>query len=150
VYHRIVERRIRRTFADLNAGDVDYAARQFVEPVRHAMVGDHALGGTRCTEPKVREWYARLHRIFPDLRFELLAVLVRGWPWHTVIAAEWTDHFTLRDGTQGSNQGVHVVELRWGRAKALTVHCDTARLKSYLERIGAAGVAEALAAPIAD
>ena len=150
MYHRIVEGRIRRLFARLNAGDVGFVAAQFAEPAEHVMVGDHALGGTRRTMGSIRAWYERLHRIFPDISFELHAVLVSGWPWRTTIAVVWTDRFTFVDGSPGTNRGVHVIGLRWGRARSLTVHCDTARLRAYLERLGAAGIGDALAAPIVD
>jgi len=49
-----------------------------------------------------------------------------------------------------TNQGVHVISLRWGRTTAIRIYCDTALLTQWLERNAACGVAEAVAAPIVD
>ena len=58
------------------------------------------------------------------------------------------DHFTLRDGARGSNQGVHVFGIRWGKVVSLHIYCDTEKLTGYLERLAEQGVEEASAPPI--
>jgi len=88
--------------------------------------------------------------VLPDLRFEIEAVTVRGMPWNTVALVEWRDHFTLRDGTRGGNQGVHALRLKWGKVVSLRVYCDTQVLAEVLRRQLAQGVADAGLAPIVD
>jgi ketosteroid isomerase-like protein len=150
VYHLIVRRKLRSAFRSLNEGAYERIVPQFAPQHRHVMYGQHALAGERRTLASTRAWYERLHRLLPGLRFEVHAIAVSGWPWHTVAAVSWTDHFTLPDGSHGSNQGVHEFTLRWGRVHGLAVHCDTARLQAYCQRMAACGLAEALAAPITD
>ena len=150
MYHAIVRHQLGRAFAAINRGDYSGIATQFAPHHCHVMYGSHALAGERHTLASTTRWYARLQRLLPGLRFDVHAIALTGWPWRTHATVTWTDHFGLPDGTQGSNQGVHEFELRWGRVHRLAVHCDTARLQWYCERMAAAGLAEALAPPIAD
>ncbi len=150
MYHLIVRRKLAQAFRDINAGHYERIVSQFAARHRHVMHGRHALAGERCTLQSTCAWYARLQRLLPGLRFEVHDIVVAGWPWRTRALASWTDHFTLPDGSPGSNQGVHEFELRWGRVTRLAVHCDTAKLQRYCERMAAGGLAEALAAPIVD
>jgi ketosteroid isomerase-like protein len=147
MYHRIVKRKLRRAFDDLNAGRYDRIVPQFAPTHRHVFFGEHALGGTRRGLDATRAWYARLARIFPDLCFDIRAIAVTGWPWNTVAMIEWTDRFAI-NGVPGNNQGVHVFRLRWGRVVELSVYCDTAKLGRYLEDKAAGGLDEAVAPPI--
>ena len=148
MYHFIVKQKLRRAFADINAGRYERIVPQFAARHRHVMYGNHALGGERNTIAATTQWYARLQRLLPDLRFDVQAVAVTGWPWHTVAMVSWNDHFTLPDGSRGNNQGVHVFTLVWGRVSSLAVHCDTARLAGYCAQMVAQGREEARAAPI--
>ena len=150
MYHFVVRRKLRRSFRDINAGRYGAIVAQFAQRHSHVMFGRHALAGQRRTLASTREWYGRLHRLLPDLRFEIQSIAVSGWPWDTRALVSWTDSFTLPDGTPGNNQGVHELRLAWGKVVALEVHCDTARLEAYCQRMQALGLAEAGAAPISD
>ena len=150
MYHFVVRNKLRRAFRDINAGAYERILPQFAARHRHTMYGRHALAGERRTMRSTAQWYARLQRLLPDLRFDVHRIAVTGWPWDTTATVDWTDHFTLPDGTPGSNQGVHVFGLRWGTVHSLAVHCDTARLQGYCERLANLGVKEALADPIQD
>ena len=55
---------------------------------------------------------------------------------------------TLPDGNPGSNQGVYVFGLAWGRVTSLAVHCDTAKFERYCHLMAAQGVSEAVQSPI--
>ena len=150
MYHFIVKQKLRRAFADINGGRYVRILPQFAVKHRHIMYGEHALGGERNTVASTTQWYARLQRLLPDLRFDVKTVAVTGWPWHTLAMVSWNDHFTLPDGSPGNNQGVHVFTLAWGRVTSLAVHCDTAKLAGYCVQMVAQGRAEAGAAPITD
>jgi hypothetical protein len=150
MYHAIVRRKLRHAFDAINAGHYEGIVAQFASRHRHVVFGHHALAGDRrCIESTAR-WYERLQRLLPGLAFDVHAIAVSGMPWRTVATVTWSDRFHLPDGTEGTNQGVHEFELRWGKVHALTVHCDTERLQNYCERIAACGVTEAQAAPITD
>ena len=115
MYHFIVRHQVRRAFDHLNAGRFSRIVSQFAPRHRHAMFGGHALGGVRTTLASTREWYARLQRLLPDLRFTLKSVAVSGWPWDTRILVSWNDAFLLPDGALGTNQGVHELRMAWGK-----------------------------------
>jgi len=150
MYHFIVKQKLRRAFRDINAGRYDRIVPQFAARHQHTMYGNHALAGERTTITSTAQWYGRLQRLLPDLCFDVHAVAVTGWPWSTVATVAWNDHFTLPDGSPGSNQGVHAFGLAWGRVTSLAVHCDTAKLEGYCLRMAAMGREEAIAAPITD
>ena len=147
MYHRIVKRKLRRAFDDINAGRYERIVPQFAARHRHVFFGEHALAGERTHLDATRRWYERLARVFPDLRFAVRGVAVAGWPWDTVAMVEWTDRFTV-NGVPGGNQGVHVFRLRWGKVVELAVHCDTDRLRRYLDAKAAGELPEAGAAAI--
>jgi hypothetical protein len=150
MYHAIVRHRLRRAFAAINAGRYEGIVAQFAPSHRHVMFGRHALAGDRRNLASTARWYERLRRLLPGLAFDVHAIAVTGMPWHTMATVTWNDRFLLPDGSEGTNQGVHEFELRWGKVHSLIVHCDTDRLQGYCERIAAGGNLEACAAPISD
>ena len=93
-----------RVFNDINAGRYDRIVPQFATKHRHAMCGNHALAGERTTITSTTQWYGRLQRLLPDLRFKVHAVAVTGWPWHTGATVTWNDHLTLPDGSPAGNR----------------------------------------------
>lgn len=150
IYRAIVAMKLRRAFGALNRGDHAPVLAAFGQPLAHSFFGRHALAGTRHDMPSVRAWYARLKKVFPDLRFEIDVIAVHGMPWNTVALVEWRDSFTLPDGTRAANQGVHALRMRWGRVVGLRVYCDTQLLASILDEIARQGVAEAGLPPIGE
>jgi len=143
VYHYIVRQKLRRAFADINAGRYERILPQFAAQHRHIMYGEHALSGERNSIASTTQWYARLQRLLPDLCFDVQAIAVTGWPWRTTAMVSWNDRFTMPDGSPGNNQGVHVFTLAWGRVTSLVVHCDTAKLAHYFAGMAAQGLTEA-------
>ena len=89
MYHAIVRRRIRALFDAVNRGDAEPVLRMFAGRFEHSFLGEHALGGSRTTLSKTRQWYQRLNRLLPDIRFELREITVSGGPWNTLIAVAW-------------------------------------------------------------
>jgi ketosteroid isomerase-like protein len=150
MYHAIVRRRIRALFDAVNRGDAEPVLRLFAPEFEHSFLGDHALGGSRRTLARTRQWYERLYRLLPDIRFDLRNIAVSGGPWNTIVVVEWDETNSGTDNVRTYNRGVHVVYLRWGRATRLIICPDTVGLKATLDRLSAAGNAEAKAAPIVD
>lgn len=114
------------------------------------MIGTHALSGRRVSPRAIADWYARLFRLLPDIRFDLRRIEVSGPPWATIATVEWRETNSATDGVRTSATGMHVVHIAWGRMTRLVILTDTAKLEATLRRIAAKGTAEALAAPIAD
>jgi ketosteroid isomerase-like protein len=149
MYHFIIRTQVRRAFAAVNAGAYSKLIPQFAREHEHWVAGQHALGGRRRTVSGTRRWYDRLAEIFPGLQFQLRNITVSGWPWNTTAMVEWTDCFPLgSNGEQGSNEGVHVLQFRWGRVVRLSVYCDTQKLAGYCAVLSERGVAAAAAQPI--
>ena len=148
MYHKIVERRVRRTFDMLSAGDYASSVGEMPPSLYHVFPGEHALGGVRRTPEGMRRWFERLYTVFPDLRFEVKNVLVRGWPWDTTVAIEWIDRATPPDGVPYVNEGSHVMRLRWGKLTYLHAYLDTQRVAEVCERLAEGGMSEASAPPI--
>ncbi|HUI22408.1 MAG TPA: nuclear transport factor 2 family protein [Methylocella sp.] len=150
MYHAIVAARIRKLFKKLGEEDYSLVLDNLAPQCEHSFFGSHALGGTRRTRAAIQRWYERLPCVLPRLSFEVKRIIVTGWPWATTAVVEWHDFGHAADGTAIMNQGVHVVELRWGKTTAIRIYCDTALLGRVLERNAACGITEAVAQPIAD
>lgn len=148
MYSMIIRQKLRSSFADINKGDYEKLLKQFAPRVEHVFYGNHALGGTRYTPAGLRKWYTRLATVFPDLRFDLKNIVVNGWPWNTVASIEWTDSLSSPGGKRFSNQGVHIIRIRWGRVVGLRVYCDTAKLEAILQHLASEGISEAASPPI--
>ncbi|MGA2550316.1 MAG: nuclear transport factor 2 family protein [Burkholderiaceae bacterium] len=150
IYRSVVRARLRRAFRALNEGNNTLILAAFAPDAKHTFFGEHALGGARQSPGSICAWYSRLAVLFPDLCFDLESILVEGMPWNTTAVVTWRDHFTLRDGACAGNQGVHVIQLRWGRVRSLQIHCDTQKLAGVLSCLERQGVREAGLAPITD
>ena len=149
-YRFVVAQKLRRAFAALNRGDHAPVLAAFGSRAEHVFYGVNALAGTRRDSASIAAWYARLKKVFPDLRFEIDAIAVSGMPWNTVALVEWRDSFTLPDGTLAGNQGVHALRMAWGKVTSLRVYCDTQLLATILQEMQRQGRIEAGLAPIGD
>ena len=148
MYHRIIRHVVTNLFVELNRGNYEPILASFAPQFEHCFVGQHALSGRRTSMPVTRAWYERLARVFPNLRFELRAMTVAGWPWDTTVTVEWDDSYTLLNGERRDNTGVHVIRLKWGRGVSVRIHCDTARLLENLAIQRAGGVEDAAFPPL--
>jgi ketosteroid isomerase-like protein len=150
MYHAHVRAQVRQLFRAVNRGNAEPVLRLFGRRFEHDFPGDHALGGRRTTLAATRRWYARLYRLLPDIHFDLRDIWVGGGPWNTIVVIEWDEANSGTDGIRTTNRGIHILHLRWGRATRLLIWPDTVLLKATLDRLAAAGNAEAHAAPIID
>lgn len=149
MYHAVVKRKIESLFAAVNAGNAEPVLDAFGPVFEHRFLGEgHALSGSRTSLQRTREWYARLYRLLPDISFRLLRIDVAGPPWNTVVVVDWEETNSGTDGVRTTNRGHHVVTLKWGRATRLLICPDTVGLVATLDRLHAAGHAEAHAPPI--
>jgi ketosteroid isomerase-like protein len=148
MYHRIVKKRIISVFERLSKGDYEYALSGVGTTIEHRFAGEHSLGGRRTSTTTIREWFERLLRLFPNLRFEMHSIAVAGGPWDTTVVVEWTDRATPADGKDYVNSGVHVIRMRWGKIVSIHAYLDTQVLIDTLDRMAANGIEEAKASPI--
>ncbi len=148
MYHTLIRSKVRDVFKRLSHGDYEPVLASLAPNFEHWFIGDHALSGLRTSQAITRAWYERLYRIFPDLRFDLHRIVVQGAPWDTTVTIEWTDHFTLHTGKQGSNFGVHIIRFKWAQAVSVRVYCDTQLLSDNLAIQAQNGVKDAALSPL--
>jgi hypothetical protein len=65
-------------------------------------------------------------------------------------AGDWREANDGADGAATETFGCHIAHLSWEKMTSLTIGPDTAGLAATLDRLAAAGWAEAHAAPIGD
>lgn len=146
MYRRIVGRKVRKAWGHVDAREVAPLLDGFASTFEYRFVGDHALSGVWTSRPTMEAFFARLFRLFPDARFTVEDVLVRGWPWDTRAVA------LVRVDAPGDyrNEVAQTIDIRWGRIVAVTTLEDTKKLSDALDAFAAAGVGEAAAPPITD
>jgi ketosteroid isomerase-like protein len=147
MYRTIVARKTRRVFDGLNHADPTLLVGGLGRRPRHVMDGDHSLAGERYRRESIEQWYLRLFRLLPDLRFDVDDAVVAGPPWRTTVVVQWRDHALAG---RYNNRGVNVIRLRWGRVDSVEILCDTQLLARTLDDLAREGLVEAGAAPITD
>ena len=151
MYRAIVRRKVRTLFDAVSRGDARPVVDGFARRFEHRFLGeDHALSGSRTTREKTAEWYERLYRLLPGIRFDIERIDVSGPPWDTIAVVDWREENDGADGVKTSNRGFHVAHIRWGKMTRLLICPDTAGLVATLNRLAEAGVPEAMAMPITD
>jgi ketosteroid isomerase-like protein len=149
VYRRIVESRVRTAWRHLARHDYEYVLDQFAPQFEYTFIGAHALAGTRHSREAMTGWFERLFELFPDIRFEVADVLVKGWPWRTRVVV-LVDVRTEVAGEPYRNEVAQTLDLRWGRIMRIRTLEDTQKLVGALERLAEAGVEEATLTAIED
>lgn len=150
IYDRIVRQTLTSAFDGLSQGRIEAVTAKFTLDIEHYFVGHYALSGKRKTFASARRWYERLLKVFPDIQFQVHRIQVQGPPWATLATVEWSETNSGTDGVRTSNEGVNVIEIRWGKVRRVHIYTDTARLTKTLDRLAASGNAEAKAEPIVD
>ncbi|MFN8022715.1 MAG: nuclear transport factor 2 family protein [Acidimicrobiales bacterium] len=148
MYHAIVRSKVRKVFAALSAGDTGPMLHTLAPRFHYRFAGEHCLSGERTRHADIAAWWGRVFRLFPGARFDVDEVVVSGPPWNTQVATHV--QLTARSAAGGDygNEFVQLMRLRWGRATEVFTLEDTSRLERELERMTAAGIAEAGAAAI--
>jgi ketosteroid isomerase-like protein len=150
MYKRITAGRIRKVFGAIAAADYDAALEGAPEDIHHIFPGDNALGGERHTRESFSHWFGRLHRLFPELAFDVQRISVKGPPWDMWIAVQWTDRGHAADGEPYENSGAHWIRILRGRPVRVQAYLDTDTVTAACERMARAGIEEAAAPQITD
>ncbi|WP_405067180.1 nuclear transport factor 2 family protein [Kribbella sp. NBC_01510] len=150
MYHRIVAMQVRNAFAQISAGNWEAMVAGMAPAFTYRFYGDHALSGERHTHDALRRWWERCFRLLPNTTFDVEDILVAGWPWNTRVATAVTVNVGVVDGSRYQNVVHQFLRIRWGKITEVRTLEDTAVLQKTLDRLAAAGYAEAHAAPITD
>jgi ketosteroid isomerase-like protein len=148
MYKAIARRKAEATFDALSRGDWESALKDVAPDVHHVFPGDNAIGGERHSKEALQRWFERLHRLIPDLHFDVRRISVKGWPWDMMVAVEWSDHGHASDGVGYENEGAHWIRLQRGKATYIHAYLDTEKVTAICDRLAQAGIAEAAAEPI--
>ena len=144
----VVAPRVRSVWKQLERKNADPVMDMLAENFQHGSLGDHALGGQRRTREAQKAWFARVFRLFPDIRYNVREVLVRGWPWRMYVVAVVEVSMPSQPGY--SNTVMQQLDLCWTRVTRILNVEDSQALAALLAGLGEAGDPEALAAPIED
>src|SRR5579883_11073 len=150
MYSFFVRRFIQQVFQSLNQGDYETVLKRVSPTITYAFSGSHVLGGTRHSIEAMRQWFERLYRLSPGLKFDIKNISVSGAPWNTMIVVEWVDVAKLADGSDYVKQGVHLIKMRWGKAVDIHAYLVTQKVQAMCERLAEAGFAPTVAFPIED
>jgi len=150
MYHRFVKSKVRSTFAEISAGNWEPMLKAMAPRFSYRFYGDSALSGERHTIEAVRLWWQRTSRLMPGVAFDVLDIVVSGSPWNTSIATAIAVHARLADGSPYENVFNQFMHMRWGRVTEIRTLENTEVLQRAMDRLAAAGYAEARAAPITD
>jgi ketosteroid isomerase-like protein len=150
MYATIVAGNVRSSWKQLNARDHSGLIAQFAPNFRYEFFGTHALGGVRHSTKAMQKFFERVFSVFPNAKFEVSNVLVKGMPWDTTVVALVNINATLENGQHYQNQISQTIRIRWGRIIEIMTLEDTQKLVQALQVQLEAGILEAGAAPIAD
>lgn len=148
----IVERKAREMIGAINRGDYEHLIKNCMPrfPYGYTFSGTHPLGGTFHTTDAMRQFYPRLFRLFPGIKIEIKEILVKGWPWNTLVMVWWVDNAHPAVDQPYINEGVQIVHIRWGRVAGAHFYLDTQKVEQVCRQLAQQGVAEAEAPPIVD
>lgn len=124
MYRWVVQKIVRRTFAQMSAGDHQAPVRMFREDGCFRFPGSHALGGEYSGRPAVEGWFRQAWSMF-DFDFQVLDVVVSGMPWNTRVGTRFNVVVTAADGETFANRGMQYVRLSWGRIVEDEIYEDT-------------------------
>ena len=150
IYQRVVRSILTEAFDGLNRGKIHAVTGKFAATAEHYFIGQHALSGTRRTSESRQRWYERLLRLFPDICFQIHRIEVAGPPWRTLAIVYWSETNTGTDGVRTDNEGVNIVEIRFGKVHRVRIYTDTMILTHTLDRLARSGNPDAHASAIVD
>ena len=108
------------------------------------------MGGELHGREAVAQWFARVSRLFPDLRVTPLQIVVNGPPWRTTVATRFRVTASLPGGAAYRNEGMQYLRIAWGHIVEDRLYEDTDVLKDALRAIDASGTHEAAASALGE
>lgn len=84
--------------------------------------GDIPESGTFQGKSAVEAWFQRFFEQFPEIRFEVEDICVRNsfdLVGNNMLAVQWTQRLTNREGRAGTNSGITVISIEGGKVIAV-------------------------------
>jgi ketosteroid isomerase-like protein len=149
MYGWIFKQQIRQGFQNISRANFDEVLKVFAPDIHFQFVGDHAIAADVHNREKVKAWFERVHRLFPDLKVTPRHIRVTGWPWDVTAITHFDVQATLPGNSPYKNQGIQILRIRWGKIVDDYLIEDTQLLTSALSQIADAGNGEARAVAVA-
>ncbi len=149
MYQLIAKQKVRQGFKDISTANFDNLLKQFAPDIHFTFAGHHALAGEFHDRESVRQWFNRVHRLFPKLQLVPDRIFVSGPPWDMVVTTQWTVSDTLPDGRPYQNHGIQILRIRLGVVVEDHLIEDNQVLVATLDHLARLGVIEAAQNPLA-
>jgi ketosteroid isomerase-like protein len=148
-YHAIIKSKVRQQFGYVNQHQYDELLKGVSdESLEHSFAGDHSLGGKRHDKVTFKLWLERLGTVLPDLNVAINDIQIKGTPNNTLAIVRWTATCKLLNGESYTNNGVHFITIKWGKAVKFDVYEDTKTVSHGLDVQFEAGIKDAKAPKI--
>jgi ketosteroid isomerase-like protein len=152
MYQTIVRRRVIELFRQANRGNWNAIVDGLADTFTYRFIGDTPLGGTRTSKPKMRAWFERLYRLFPESQFHPQTIIVEGPPWNTQVMTyvkiRMTKPLLANETHLYENEFMQLITIKWGKMTSVLTIEDTLRFANLLPLIAATGSKDATAEQI--
>jgi ketosteroid isomerase-like protein len=152
MYRTIVRRRVLHLFRQANFGNWNAIVDGLADTFTYRFIGDTPLGGTRTSKPKMRAWFERLYRLFPESQFHPQTIIVEGPPWNTQVMTyvkiRMTKPLLAGETHLYENEFMQLITIKWGKMTSVLTIEDTLRFANVLPMIAATGSKDATAEQI--
>jgi ketosteroid isomerase-like protein len=129
-YDAAFERMLRRSVANLMAGDVDAFLKFYADDATLHFPGDNSWGPVYRGKDEIRGFLERFLRV--GLQGQVHEILVSGPPWDTTVTVRFDDRATAPDGTiVYENRAMVLLKVRWGKVVSEEVFEDTERVAAF-------------------
>jgi len=126
----IAKKALAGAFGNLDRHDLEKFMSAWREDGEFVYPGDIPESGSFKGKGAVEGWFRRFFEQFPKIHFELRDVCVRSLfdlAGTNTVAVHWDIHLTNKEGREGLNSGVTVVEIQGGKV---------VRAKDYIFDLG--------------
>ena len=114
----IARKAIANAFEAMNRHDLSGFMSNWRDDGVFIYPGDIAKSGTFEGRNEVEKWFRNFFEQFPKIQFDLQDICVKNifaLTGTNVVAVHWNIHLTNRDGREGQNSGVTVINVRGGK-----------------------------------
>ena len=126
----IAPKALAKAFENLNRHDLAKFMSAWREDGEFVYPGDIPESGTFQGKAAVEGWFRRFFEQLPKIQFDIRDICVRNifdLAGTNTVAVHWDIHLTNREGREGRNSGVTVVEIQGG---------NVVRAKDYIFDLG--------------
>lgn len=129
---RYVRRLVYRGYEQLNRRELDAVMTLYAEDTYFRFPGTHELAIETRSKDEIRDWFERLFRRLPSLRFDIDDVVVQGPPWDLRLCTRYRARTESATGTFALYEGMQYARVRWGKVTCEELFPDTQALANYL------------------